>query len=227
MLLWWNWQTHCTQNATPSGLSVRVRQGALKKYKMKEVVHILKESFLSDKYLVSDEGFVLSQKGEPLKPSKNSHGYYIVTICVDGKPISVAVHTLVARAFCDGYSPELQVNHIDGNKENNRADNLEWVTAKENIEHSAHALGNYCGKNNGLARSIFGINKKDDSILQFDCIMDAARYFVPEGNYIEQRHIQNGIWRALKGVRKSYQGYVWHYLDGQGEEADKTSKEIG
>ena len=182
---------------------------------MKEAVRILKESFLSDKYLVSDEGFVLSQKGKPLKPSKSPNGYYVATICVDGKPISVAVHTLVARAFCDGYSPELQVNHIDGNKENNRANNLEWVTAGENMKHSAHVLGNYCGKNNGLARSIFGVGKKDGSILRFDCIMDAARYFAPNEGRVKQKYVQQGIWRALKGVRKSYQGYVWYYCEEQ------------
>ena len=182
---------------------------------MKGATHILKESFLSDKYLVSDEGFVLSQRGEPLKPSKNPKGYYIATICVDGKPISVAVHTLVARAFCDGYSPELQVNHIDGNKENNRADNLEWVTAKENSQHSVYVLGNNYGKNNGLAKSIVGVDKKNGTEIQFNCIMDAARYFMPDGNYIEQKHIQNGIWRALRGIRKSYRGYVWHYCEEQ------------
>ena len=158
---------------------------------------------------------MLSQKGKPLKPSKNPQGYYIATICIDGKPISVAVHTLVARVFCDGYSPELQVNRIDGNKENNRADNLEWVTAKENMRHSVHVLGNCCGKNHGLARSIFGVSKKDGSILQFDCIIDAARYFAPNEGQAKQRHIQQGIWRALNGVRKSYRRYVWHYCDEQ------------
>lgn len=174
---------------------------------------MFKESFLSNKYLVSDKGIILSQKGKPLKPSKNPHGYYVVTLCNNGETVSVAVHTLVARAFCQGYSPELQVNHIDGNKENNRADNLEWVTAKENICHSAHILGNYYSSNNGLSRPIRGINKENNSMIQFVCIMDAARYFVPNEDYIKQRSVQNGIWRALKGIRKSYRGYTWSYCD--------------
>lgn len=164
---------------------------------------------------MTDEGFVLSQKGKPLKPSKNPQGYYTATLCIDGKPISVAVHTLVARAFCDGYSPELQVNHIDGNKENNQANNLEWVTAKENMEHSAHVLKNFYGKKNHLAKPVVGVSKKDGSTIQFDCIMDAARYFAPNENNEKQKHIQHGIWRALKGARKSYRGYIWSYCENQ------------
>ena len=46
------------------------------------------------------------------------------------------IHRLVATHFCEGYSEGLVVNHIDGNKLNNRADNLEWVTRSENDLHA-------------------------------------------------------------------------------------------
>ena len=48
----------------------------------------------------------------------------------DNKPKKVLVHRIVAMAFCDGYSPDLQAFHIDGNTMNNRADNLKWVNLK-------------------------------------------------------------------------------------------------
>ena len=69
---------------------------------------MLKPSFLSNEYMVSDEGFILSKKGYPLKPSVNYSGYYIVNLMIDGKRKAISVHTLVARAFCDGYEKVLQ-----------------------------------------------------------------------------------------------------------------------
>jgi hypothetical protein len=50
------------------------------------------------------------------------------------------VHRLVAKAFCTGYKKGHVVNHKDGNKWNNRADNLEYCTSVENIQH-AHRIG--------------------------------------------------------------------------------------
>lgn len=58
--------------------------------------------------------------------------------CADGSEINAQVHRLVASAFCVNSDPEhkVQVNHIDGDPSNNRADNLEWVTPSENINHA-------------------------------------------------------------------------------------------
>ena len=68
-----------------------------------------------------------------LRPNKD--GYMRVHLCLNGKKVHETVHTIVARAWVDGYKPGLEVNHKDGNKANNRANNLEWVTTKENIQH--------------------------------------------------------------------------------------------
>jgi hypothetical protein len=58
---------------------------------------------------------------------------------------SIAVHRLVAMAFCNHqkvpwYQKKLVVNHIDGNKRNNRASNLEYCSKAENVRH-AHRTG--------------------------------------------------------------------------------------
>ena len=50
-------------------------------------------------------------------------------------------HKQVALAFCPDWKEGLQVNHKDGNKHNNRATNLEWVTASENVRHDRYVLG--------------------------------------------------------------------------------------
>ena len=80
---------------------------------------MVKPIFCSNEYLVDSRGFVIGKKGNPLKPSINHKGYEIIQLMIDGKRIGIAVHTLVARAFCNGYSPEKQVNHKDGVKTNN------------------------------------------------------------------------------------------------------------
>lgn len=56
-----------------------------------------------------------------------------VCLWKDGKEKTHLVSRLVAQTWCDGYMPNLTVNHIDGNPMNNRADNLEWVTIKDNV----------------------------------------------------------------------------------------------
>jgi hypothetical protein len=54
---------------------------------------------------------------------------------INGKRKKFAIHRLVARAFVDGYDATLTVNHINGVKTDNRADNLEWVTLARNTAH--------------------------------------------------------------------------------------------
>ena len=68
--------------------------------------------------------------------SKNEKGYIKVVLTKNGKSKTFAVHRLVARTFLDYDYNSLQVNHIDGNKENNKLSNLELLTHKENIRHA-------------------------------------------------------------------------------------------
>lgn len=57
------------------------------------------------------------------------------TLWKDGEPYYYLVARLVAMAWCEGYADGMTVNHIDGNPENNRADNLEWLTQGDNNRH--------------------------------------------------------------------------------------------
>ena len=76
------------------------------------------------------------RKGTILKPQpKGYSGYVGLRLCKDGKGENVYIHRLVAKAFIPNPDNLLDVNHKDENKKNNRADNLEWVTRKENINY--------------------------------------------------------------------------------------------
>jgi hypothetical protein len=76
-------------------------------------------------------------KGTLLKQKVSPHGYMQVTLNnqYEGKR-TFNVHSLVAKAFVDGYDGGLEVNHKDGVKTHNWASNLEWVTSQRNSEHA-------------------------------------------------------------------------------------------
>ena len=85
-------------------------------------------------YEVSDCGNVRRKGGENLALcTRNSKVVYLrVSLMKGGKCYTRNVHRLVAAAFCEKHNGCNYIDHIDGNKQNNVASNLEWVTAKEN-----------------------------------------------------------------------------------------------
>lgn len=97
---------------------------------------------------------VLKQSFHPVKDKEHPNGYMYVTLMqrdfvndtgeLDDLPCfkCIAVHRLVALTYLGPPpAPGMQVNHRDGNKLNNHWENLEWMTAKENIKHSYEVLG--------------------------------------------------------------------------------------
>ena len=74
-------------------------------------------------------------RGKIRKQTLTTAGYLIVPM---HKYPNISVHRAVAKAFVFGYFEGAQVNHKDENKQNNRAENLEWVTCKENINYGSH-----------------------------------------------------------------------------------------
>ena len=70
-------------------------------------------------YKVDAEGHVYNNKNRELKQFKNRDGYFVVKLCRNGFEKQCSVHRLVASAFYDCHDHSLEVNHIDGNKENN------------------------------------------------------------------------------------------------------------
>lgn len=85
-------------------------------------------------YFISTCGRIKDRNGF-FKKGSISHGYEIVNIELNGVKTSKAIHILVAKTFIDNPEKKLQVNHINGVRNDNRVENLEWVTASENIIH--------------------------------------------------------------------------------------------
>lgn len=87
-------------------------------------------------WMTTKGGGLRKSSSRILKPLSDFDGYYFVTLCKEGRQKHCRIHRLVAEAFLDNPEEWPQVNHVDGNKSNNRVENLEWCTAKENISHS-------------------------------------------------------------------------------------------
>jgi hypothetical protein len=97
------------------------------------------------KYEVSNQGELKSwsvkRRGASMSPRRNTSGYMQVCLRVDGETWYPLVHVLVMAVFGPPKpTPRHRINHIDGNKRNNRIENLEWVTTSENNQH-AYKLG--------------------------------------------------------------------------------------
>ena len=88
-------------------------------------------------YAVREDGLVFhTGRLAWVKPQLSKGGYYRASLLNDdGRVKKYQVHRLVAWAFCDGYSEELVVNHIDSVRANNHFSNLEWTTHAGNSRH--------------------------------------------------------------------------------------------
>lgn len=88
-------------------------------------------------YSVSDKGRVRNNRtGYILKPTPFNHGYMKVNLKVEGTSITQQVHRLVAMAFIPNPENKPEVNHKNGIHDDNRVENLEWVTGEENRNHA-------------------------------------------------------------------------------------------
>lgn len=165
------------------------------------------------RYQISNLGNVLclnyknTHKPHLLSIFTTKTGYNQIHLTKANKQSRFFVHVLVAKAFIPNPYNKPQVNHIDGNKQNNCVDNLEWVTAKENIEHAMQ---------NGLIRSIkyfdafASRHTINESVLQYDLhgnfikkwkyLIEASKYYQCDPNLIK---------KCMKGYTKSAKGFIW------------------
>jgi hypothetical protein len=149
-------------------------------------------------YKVSDAGEIMSVKKEPKIMSlfPNDRGYMRITITKEGKMKQVFVHRLVTQAFIGEVPQGYSVNHIDGNKSNNKLSNLEIVTFSENNLHACYVLG-------GTIKSVEQISLDGESLNVFDSITNASRL---TGTSLES------IVKVCRGTRKTAGGFKWRYF---------------
>ena len=125
-------------------------------------------------YQISDGGKVksLRRDKEVRQALFPKSGYMYVGLSKGGKQKTKLVHRLVAEAFIPNPEGKDSVNHIDGCKTNNAADNLEWVTPKENTAHAIRT--GLLDPKMSRVTPIMALNKETGELIKFRSIAEAA-----------------------------------------------------
>lgn len=159
------------------------------------------------RYSATSNGDVFSHLSKlTLKAKKQNSGYLEVALCrSDGKIEYKLIHRIVCEAF-NGEHPDQKmfVNHIDGDKTNNRPENLEWCSRSENMRHAFDTglMKNQISavKKSNMRRSkpVIG-TMPDGSTIRFDSVTEARRSGFSK------------VSECLLGNRKTSGGATWRY----------------
>ena len=155
-------------------------------------------------FMISNRGRVKCiTTGEIKKPSKAKNGYLVFTAWNPDleKKVLLYVHKLVAAYFLPIDQYNECVNHIDGNKENNCVENLEWCTLAENTKHAYRT---------GLIKNYRGIEIIENG-MKFEKIIDCISWLRNNG-YPKARH--SNVISVIQGKRHIAYGYTYRYLEG-------------
>jgi hypothetical protein len=139
---------------------------------------------------------------------KNQNGYMAVHFRKENTDKIFLVHRLLMIAFVENKDNKEYVNHIDGNKSNNRLSNLEWCTAAENTKHAIDVLKvkpsmlGKTGINHKRSRKVMATNVKTGEKIYFDALMDAKRAGFKASE----------VCSCCRGLQKTHYGMKWQYV---------------
>lgn len=156
-----------------------------------------------DNYSISYDGRVRNDTTlYILKQHIGSHGYYMVNLWQNNKGHWKTIHRLIATAFVPNPENKPQINHIDGDKQNNNVSNLEWCTRSENQLHRTRVL-----KKTRFPEEAINTTRKAVMCIEtgkvFRSISEAAR---------ECGLWQQSISRVLSGAMHTTGGFHWGYV---------------
>lgn len=145
-------------------------------------------------YSIDINGNVFNTKrNKIIKTQTDKDGYNFVQVWKCSKPKKLKIHRLIAEYFIGNPDNKPQVNHINGIKNDNRINNLEWVSASENVRH---AFNNGLNKNTERQREVAVLTHgkivlNTENGIFYNSISDAAKYY---GKYAP-----NTLSQKLKG----------------------------
>ena len=150
------------------------------------------------------------RKGRILKKTIGTTGYYNVNLSKNSKVKLSRVHILVAKAFIPNPNNYKLINHKDGNKLNNKVENLEWCNYTHNIKE-AYRIGlrknkykNKYGKDAQFSKPLLQFSLNGEFIKEWENANQVKR---------ELGYCAENIRSVCKGRRKAANGYKWKYKE--------------
>lgn len=174
-------------------------------------------------YYITDTGDVYSRleyrsgRIKKLKPSMTKKGYMRADLRHLNKKQAFAVHRLVAEAFIPNPENKSDVNHKNGIKTDNRVENLEWATRKENIQHSWRMGMSHVSKS-CVKKGDCGVKSRNHKALYQikNGVIINKFYGTHEAKRITGIN-QSNICACCNGSRNHAGGYQWKYVDAVNE----------
>ena len=162
-------------------------------------------------YSVSDEGNVRNDKTNKILSQRVQQGYHHVGLTINGKAKSCRVHRLVAQAFIPNPNNKPYVNHIDGVRNNNKVENLEWCTPKENTQHAVKT---------GLMlptreRKVIQYSLDGKKLAEYVSISEAAR---------QTNSTAEKIILCCQYQRKTHNNFQWRYKEEEASSIQSVEK---
>lgn len=153
-----------------------------------------KEILGYENYTIDEYGNVFSKKrNKYIKSFPNECGYLGLHLSKNGESKYFFIHKLVASAFVPNPNNYKEVNHIDEDKENNKAENLEWCTREYN--------NNYGSRLSKISKGV-------------KCIETGTVYYSAREASRQTGINASTICWVCSGKRKTAGGYTWEYVDG-------------
>lgn len=142
--------------------------------------------------IVNKDGTIYRQEGSKPSIYFTADGYHQFKY----RDKHARVHRVVAEIYLLNPEGLSDVNHKDGNKDNNHVDNLEWCSRKDNLLHAMRT-----GLHANPERAVVGWNPKTGDGVWFVSTAEAGRHGFTQPNVVH----------CLKGNRKTCKGYQWEY----------------
>lgn len=156
-------------------------------------------------FMISNQGRVYNSRMKKLIAiGDNGRGYKNCKIKSNGKTLTLYIHRLVAEAFLPNWDKELQVNHIDKNKNNNTVSNLEMVTDSQNKKHSHEEYKQAHIRSQGKILQVYDLQNN---------LIDEA---LGMGEYCRTHNLDIRTVQRIcvgKGRCKSHKGFTFKYKE--------------
>lgn len=156
-------------------------------------------------------------RGFILLPLYQKSGYMFVFLSKNGKAKRMDIHRAVELAFIPNPENKPEVNHINEDKTDNRVENLEWATIKENRNYGTRiargiANRNQTGEKNGMFGKRGSLNPNSKKVLQYDLSGQFIREYDSVKMAAEMTHSNaSSIARVANGYLKQTNSFIWRY----------------